>query len=71
MQGPNDDKSIVEIIIKANEYHPNIKLIKELILKENNDFNIKAASVGQINKIIKSLNPKKTAGPNKIPVKIV
>ena len=71
MQGPNDDKSIVETIIKAYEHHPNIKLIKELIPKENNDFNTKAASVGQINRIIKRLNPKKTEGPDKILVKIV
>ena len=34
----------------------------------NNDFNIKVASVGQINKIIKGL---KETGPDKIPVKIV
>ena len=37
----------------------------------NNDFNIKVASVGQISKIIKGLNPKKETGPDKIPVKIV
>ena len=47
---------------------PSIKLIKEHIQKENNDFNIKAASVGQINKVLKSLNPKKATGPDKIPV---
>ena len=71
MQGSNNDKSTAETIIKTYEHHPSIKLIKENIQKENNDFNIKAASVGQINKIIKDLNPKKALGPDKIPVKIV
>ena len=71
MQGSNNDKSTVEAIIKTYEHHPSIKLIKEHIQKENNDFNIKAASVGQINKIIKGLNPKKATGPDNTPVKIV
>ena len=62
-----DDKSTVKTIIKIYEYRLSIKLIK----KENNEFNIKAASVGQINKVIKGLNAKKTRGPNKIPVRIV
>ena len=71
LQGSNNDKSTVETIIKTYEHHPSIKLIKEHIQKENNDFNIKAASVGQINKIIKGFNPKKATGPDEIPVKIV
>ena len=50
LQGSNDDKSTVETIIKTYD-HPRIKLIKEYIQKENN-YNIKAGSVGQINKII-------------------
>ena len=70
MQGSSNGKCTVETIIKTYEHHPSIKLIKEHIQKENNDFNIKAASVGQINKIIKGLNPKKATGPDKIPVKI-
>ena len=71
MQGSSNEKSTTEAIIKTYDHHPSIKLIKEYIPKENNDFNIKAASFGQINKIIKSLNPKKATGPDKIPVKIV
>ena len=71
MQGSNNDKFTVETIIKTYEHHPSIKFNKEYIQKENNDFNIKAASVGQINKIIKGLNPKKATGLDKIPVKIV
>ena len=71
LQGSNNDKSNVETMIKIYEHHPSIKLIKEHIQKENNIFNIKAASVGQINKIIKGLNPKNTTGPDKIPEKFV
>ena len=70
LQGSNNDKSIVETIIKNYEHHPNINFIKEHIQKENKDFNIKTACLGQINKIIKGLNPKKVTGIDKIPVKI-
>ena len=59
LQGSNNDNFTVETIIKTYKHHPSIKLIKEHIPKENNDFNIKAASVGQISKIIKGLNIKK------------
>ena len=71
LQGSNNYKSTVETIIKTYEHHPSIKLIKGHIQKESNDFNIKAASAGQIDKIIKGWNPKKATGLNKIPVKIV
>ena len=39
--------------------------------QNNNDFNIKATSIWQINKIIKDLNPKKATVPDKIPVNIL
>ena len=71
MQGSNNDKSTIETIIKTYERHPSIKRNKEHIQKDKNAFNIKAASVGQINKIIKGLNLKKATGPDKSPVKIV
>ena len=71
MQVSNNNRSTVETIVKTNEHYPSIKLIKAHIQKENNDFNIKAASLGQINKIFKGLNPKKATGSDKIPVKIV
>ena len=61
----------METIIKTYEHHLSIKLIKERIQKENNDFNIKDASVGQIKQIIKRLNHKKATRPDKIPVKVV
>ena len=65
MQDSNNDKSRAEIIIKTYEHHPGIKLIKVLIPKENNNFNIKAAIVKQINKIIKGFNPKNATWPEK------
>ena len=39
LPGSNNGKSTVEIIIKTYEHHPSIKLIKENIQKENNNFN--------------------------------
>ena len=42
----NNDKSIVETIIKTYEHYPSIELIKEHIQKENNYFNINAARIG-------------------------
>ena len=71
MQGSNNDKSTIETIIKTYGRHPSIKRNKEHIQKDKNAFNIKAASVGQINKIIKGLSPKKATSPDKIPAKIV
>ena len=71
LQGSNNNKSTVETIIKIYEHHPSIKLIEAHIQKENNDFNIKAASVGQINNIINGSSPKKATGTDLIPVKIV
>ena len=55
LQGPNNERSIAETIIKTYEHHPSIKLIKEDITIENNDFNVKAASVRQINEKIKGI----------------
>ena len=61
----------MEEIIKTYENHPSIKLIKDNVLSENKDFTIEPATVVEINKIIKNLNPKKATVPGKIPVKIV
>ena len=60
----------MESIIETYEYHPSIKPIKERIQKRNNDFDIKAATIGQVNIIIKDLNLKKATGPDKIFVKL-
>ena len=53
LQGPNNEKSITETIVKTYEHHPSIKLIKEDITKENNNFNVKVASVRQLTKKLK------------------
>ena len=60
----------MESIIETYEYHPSIKPIKERIQKRNNDFDIKAATIGLINITIKGLNLKKVTGPDKILVKL-
>ena len=54
--------------IKTYENHPSIKLIKDNVLS---DFTIEPATVVEINKIIKHLDPNKAIGPDKIPAKIV
>ena len=51
-----NDPSIISI---NNEFRPNAEL------------NFKAATVDQINKIIRSLDAKKATGQDKIPVKVV
>ena len=60
----------MESIIETYEYHPSIKPIKERIQKRNNDFDIKAATIGLINITIKGLNLKKVTGPDKILVRL-
>ena len=60
----------MESIIETYEYHPSIKPIKEHIQKRNNDFDIKAATIGLINITIKGLNLKKVTGPDKILVRL-
>ena len=64
-------KSTIETIIKTYEHNPSINITKEHIPKENNDFNIKAGSAGQLNKINKDMNPKKATESDKIYVKTV
>ena len=50
--------------------HPNVVKTKETY-KHFGNFDLPKASPKDINKIIKSLNSKKAAGPNKIPFKLV
>ena len=71
LQGSTNYKSTIETIIKTYEHNLSIKISKGHIPKENNDFNIKAGSVGQLNKIIEDMNPKKATESDKISVKIV
>ena len=61
----------MEEIIKTYENHPSIKLIKDNVLSEDEDFTIELVTVVEINNIIKDLNSKKVTGPDKSPVKIV
>ena len=61
----------MEEIIKTYENHPSIKLIKDNVLSEDEDFNIELVTVVEINNIIKDLNSKKVTGLDKSPVKIV
>ena len=50
--------------------HPSILSIKNEF-RPTAEINIKAATVDQINKIIRNLDAKKATGPDKIPVKVV
>ena len=60
----------MEEISKTYENHPSIKLIKDNVLSEDEDFNIELVTVVEINNIIKDLNSKKVTGPDKSPVKM-
>ena len=55
----NNDKLVVEEIIKIYENHTSIKLIKDNVLSEGTGFTTAPATIIEINKIIKHLNPKK------------
>ena len=59
-------KLITKKLLKPPKYQ-----IKDNILPEDKDFVIEPATVLEINKRIKHLNPKKATRPDKIPVKIV
>ena len=61
----------MEEIIKTYENHPSIKLIKDNVLSEDEDFTIELVTVVEINNIIKDLNSKEVTGPDESPVKIV
>ena len=70
---PSDQKediNTIKKIINLYENHPSICAIKENF-KNNSVFEISKATVGDVNHIIRSLNPKKATGPDLIPPKIV
>ena len=50
---------VVEEIIKTYENHPSIKLIKDNVLSEHEDFTIEPAPVEGINELIKHLTQRK------------
>ena len=64
------EKEIVATIIDKFKTHSSIINIKNEF-RPTADLNIKAATVDQINKIIRNLDAKKATGPDKIPVKVV
>ena len=64
------EKELVATIIDKFKNHPGIISIKNEF-RPTVELNIKAATVDQINKIIRSLDAKKATGPDKIPVRIV
>jgi len=65
-----NDSATIDKIIKHYENHPSICKIKNNQNK-NKTFEFPEAKVEDINKIIKSLNPKKATGPDGIPIKII
>ena len=65
-----NDNVTIDKIIKHYENHPSICKIKNNQNK-NKTFEFHEAKVEDINKIIKSLNPKKATGPDGIPIKVI
>ena len=64
------EKEIAATITDKFKTHPSIISIKNEF-QPTAYLNIKAATVDQINKIIRNLDAKKATGPEKIPVKVV
>ena len=66
---PKNDEETVNKILK-HENHPSVSKIK---CKQNEtlNFDFPTAKVEDINKIIKSLNPRKATGSDSIPIKIL
>ena len=65
-----NDSAIIDKIIEHYEIYPSICKIKNNQNKSKT-FEFPEAEVEDINKIIKSLNPKKATGPDGIPIKII
>ena len=63
------EKEIAAIITDKFKNHPSFINIKNEF-RPIAELNNKAATVDQINKIIKSLDAKKATGPDKVPVKV-
>ena len=65
-----NDEETVNKILKHCESHPSVSKIKR---NQNKTLNLDfpTAEVEDINKIIKSLNPRKTTGLDGVPVKIL
>ena len=68
---PNEDENTVREIITSYSNNPIILKIKENRLLNLDAFSLPFATKGEINKIMKKINPAKSCGPDKIPPKIV
>ena len=64
-----NDEETVNKILKHYENHSSVSKIKRN-QNETLNFDFPTTEVEDINKIIKSLNPRKATGPDGIPVKI-
>ena len=64
-----NEKEVVATITDKFKNHPSIISIKNEF-RPTAELNIKAATVDQINKIIRSLDAKKATGPDKIPANV-
>ena len=64
------DETTVEKIIDINQNNPSVTPIKWSVT-QNSKFNLPDATTQDIDKIIDSLNPEKTAGSDGIPVKLI
>ena len=66
---PKNYEETVNKVLK-HENHPSVSKIK-CNQNETLNFDFPTAEVEDINKIFKSLNPRKATGPDRIPVKIL
>ena len=66
---PNLDRDTIEKLLK-HENHPSTEEIKKLA-KTNESFTFPKAKTEDITKIIKSLNPQQTTGPEDIPYRVI
>ena len=67
---PENDEETVNKILKHYENHPSVSKVK-CNQNETLNFDFPTANVEDINKIVKSLNPRKATGLDGIPVKIL
>ena len=67
---PKLDEKTIREIIENYRNHPSIIKIKDIV-NEKPIFDFPEATTEAMNKIIKSLNPNKTTGPDNIPLKII
>ena len=65
-----NDSLITKPITKKYKNHPSIKAIQDTFPVKK-EFKIEEAKVEQINKILRNINSRKAARPDKIPPKIV